>query len=440
MDSKQIELARKFDLTNHFFDFVDRHLMYPLLDNLVTIYDVKEVDNLQFNVLKDTYMTKELKELYLSINPNEKDLPTEYLNRENDIINELVPLNESTKETLNILCSKEIQTNLKQNKIENRELIKTRGIDDDKILELYKFGKLQYNRGDYVMASDLLNNFKLLSINQDLILKATCGKFISDILSGDIEEAKNEMINLRDVIDNRNYQGSSIDQLKLRNWLIHNSLFIFFNENDLKKQSINGNINLQLLNMNEIFLSSSYISTIEASCPWILRYIISSVLYTKDFKRLKDIIKAVEIENYEYNDPFTNLIQNLFIDFKFNKLNEILNNIEILIEIDFFINHLSKDEFINNIIELIIRSVLKIYKKLSINQLFKFVESNLCDLNKLNEIINKSNELKINVENNIVSLNDDENINNPYFTVYEKTKALSFKSNQFLNNASINSI
>lgn len=440
MDSKQIELARKFDLTNHFFDFVDRHLMYPLLDNLVTIYDVKEVDNLQFNVLKDTYMTKELKELYLSINPNEKDLPTEYLNRENDIINELVPLNESTKETLNILCSKEIQSNLKQNKIENRELIKTRGIDDDKILELYKFGKLQYNRGDYVMASDLLNNFKLLSINQDLILKATCGKFISDILSGDIEEAKNEMINLRDVIDNRNYQGSSIDQLKLRNWLIHNSLFIFFNENDLKKQSINGNTNLQLLNMNEIFLSSSYISTIEASCPWILRYIISSVLYTKDFKRLKDIIKAVEIENYEYNDPFTNLIQNLFIDFKFNKLNEILNNIEILIEIDFFINHLSKDEFINNIIELIIRSVLKIYKKLSINQLFKFVESNLCDLNKLNEIINKSNELKINVENNIVSLNDDENINNPYFTVYEKTKALSFKSNQFLNNASINSI
>lgn len=440
MDSKQIELARKFDLTNHFFDFVDRHLMYPLLDNLVTIYDVKEVDNLQFNVLKDTYMTKELKELYLSINPNEKDLPTEYLNRENDIINELVPLNESTKETLNILCSKEIQSNLKQNKIENRELIKTRGIDDDKILELYKFGKLQYNRGDYVMASDLLNNFKLLSINQDLILKATCGKFISDILSGDIEEAKNEMINLRDVIDNRNYQGSSIDQLKLRNWLIHNSLFIFFNENDLKKQSINGNINLQLLNMNEIFLSSSYISTIEASCPWILRYIISSVLYTKDFKRLKDIIKAVEIENYEYNDPFTNLIQNLFIDFKFNKLNEILNNIEILIEIDFFINHLSKDEFINNIIELIIRSVLKIYKKLSINQLFKFVESNLCDLNKLKEIINKSNELKINVENNIVSLNDDENINNPYFTVYEKTKALSFKSNQFLNNASINSI
>lgn len=440
MDSKQIELARKFDLTNHFFDFVDRHLMYPLLDNLVTIYDVKEVDNLQFNVLKDTYMTKELKELYLSINPNEKDLPTEYLNRENDIINELVPLNESTKETLNILCSKEIQSNLKQNKIENRELIKTRGIDDDKILELYKFGKLQYNRGDYVMASDLLNNFKLLSINQDLILKATCGKFISDILSGDIEEAKNEMINLREVIDNRNYQGSSIDQLKLRNWLIHNSLFIFFNENDLKKQSINGNINLQLLNMNEIFLSSSYISTIEASCPWILRYIISSVLYTKDFKRLKDIIKAVEIENYEYNDPFTNLIQNLFIDFKFNKLNEILNNIEILIEIDFFINHLSKDEFINNIIELIIRSVLKIYKKLSINQLFKFVESNLCDLNKLKEIINKSNELKINVENNIVSLNDDENINNPYFTVYEKTKALSFKSNQFLNNASINSI
>lgn len=432
MNPTEQKTARSFDLSKHFFDFVDRHLMYPLLDNLVSIYDVKEVDNLQFNVLKDTYMTKELKELYVSIHPDAKEFPKEFADRDAEIMDKLVPLNESTKETLRILCSDEIQQNLKQNKIENRELIKTRGIDDNKILELYEFGKLQYNRGDYVMASDLLNNFKLLSVNTDLILKATCGKFISDILSGDIEEAKNEMINLREVIDTRNFHGSTTEQLKLRNWVIHNSLFIFFNEKDLQTQLSKGQSNIQLLNMNEIFLSSSYISTIEASCPWILRYIIASVLYTRDFKRLKDVIKAVEIESYEYTDPFTLLIHTLFTSFKLNELSDILKNINILIETDFFINHLNKEEFVKNIIEMVVRSVLKIYRSLGMNELSEIIGDVFGDIDALKAIIRKSSELSI--TDDVVSLKET-NENNPYFTVYEKTKALSFKSTHYLNNA-----
>ncbi|OXT10150.1 hypothetical protein B9K06_26570, partial [Bacillus sp. OG2] len=42
------------------------------------------------------------------------------------------------------------------------------------------------------------NNFKLLSINQDLILNATCGKLVSDIMSNDWLEAKNELVKLRE--------------------------------------------------------------------------------------------------------------------------------------------------------------------------------------------------------------------------------------------------
>lgn len=389
---------------------------------------------MEFDVLKGTYMIKLLKEIYLNLHPEETDLPKEILDKETEIMKKLIPLNESTKKTLETLCSKEVQENLKQDKLSNRDLIKSHGIDDSKILELYEFGKLQYNRGDYVMASDLLNNFKLLSTNQELILNATCGKFVSDIMSGYWSEAKNEMNKLREVTDSRNYQGSSLDQLKLRNWLIHNSLFIFFNEKELKDQIENNEISSQLLQMNEIFISSSYLSTIEASCPWILRYIISSVLYTKDYRRLKDLIKAVEIESYEFSDPFTQLIESIFIDFNFNKLNDILSNIKILTETDFFINHLNKSQLFKNIVELILRNILKIYKVLSFENLkSNFInDDSILTENLFNEIINSNNDI-IKLDDGSITLKSDKN--DPYFQVYEKTKALSFKSTQLLNNA-----
>lgn len=432
LTQKQVETARKYDLSARFFDFLDRHLIYPLLDNLVTIYDEKEIDQMEFDILKDTYMIKLLRDLYLNLHPEAEDLPEEILKKENEVIAKLVPLNESTKKTLDILCSKEVQENLKQDKYSNRDLIKSHGIDDKKILELYEFGKLQYNRGDYVMASDLLNNFKLLSTNQELILNATCGKFVSDIMSGDWAEAKNEMSKLREVTDNRNYQGSSLEQLKLRNWLIHNSLFIFFNEKELKEQLANKETCSQLLQMNEIFISSSYLSTIEASCPWILRYIISSVLYTKDYRRLRDLIRAVDIESYEFEDPFTQLIDALFIKFNFSQLGDIFENIKILTETDFFINHLDQKQLLKNIVELILRNVLKIYKTLSVSNFKAHFINGISD-ELFNEIVESNNDISLDASSNTLSLKKDKN--DPYFQVYERTKALSFKSTQFLNNA-----
>lgn len=430
LTAEQVDIARKHDLSQNLFDFMDRHLMYPILENLVNIYDSSKIDELEFEILKDTYMTKLLKDIYLNLHPNETDLPEKYLARENEIINKLLPLNESTKKTLEILCSNEVQGNLKQDKLLNRQLILKFGIDDEKILELYEFGKLQFNRGDYVMSSDLLNNFKLLSTNESLILKAICGKFISDIISNDIKESKNEMNKLREIIDNRNYQGTTLEQLKFRNWLIHNSLFLFFNEIELSNQFKNKETPSQLLQMNEIFISSSYLSSIEASCPWILRYLIASVLYTKDFKKLRDLIRAIEIENYEFNDPFTNLINSIFIKFNYNELKQVVKEIKVLIETDFFIKNVNKELLLKNIYELVLKNILKIYKFLPLKNLNSFVGDDDDEL--ILEII-KENENDLKFENGVLSLNVD--VNDEYFQIYEKTKALSFKSTQFQNNA-----
>lgn len=408
LSEDQKAVAKKYDLTGTLTQFVDRHLLYPLLENSVCIYPANEIDQLEFDALKDTYMLKSLQEIYLNIHPDAKELPQEFEARGKEIMDKLVPLNESTKKTLEILCSPEVQQHLKQDKLSNRELIKSHGIDDAKILELYEFGKLQYNRGDYVMASDLLNNFKLLSTDQNLVQKAVCGKLVSDIMSGDIDEAKNELNKLREIIDNKNFNGSPIEQLKLRNWMIHNSLFIYFSERELADPS-------RLLTMNDIFMSSSYFSTIEASSPWILRYIIASILYTKDFRRLKDVAKAVEIESYEYQDPFTALIDVLTTSFEFHKLASIIEDIKIVAETDFFLNHLNKDILLANIYELSIKNILKVYKTATAKDLQKFIGN-----------------VEIPEEFFLAKTDKSDDL---YFQTYEKTKALSFKSSQFLSNA-----
>lgn len=429
----QKTVAKTYDLTAQVLPFVDRHLLYPLLDSLVAFQPVEDVDQLEFDVLKDTYMTGLLRNIYQSLHPDASDLPKELLDRDAEIMAKLVPLNESTKKTLDILCSKDVQENLKQDKVSNRELIKKHGIDDEKILELYEFGKLQYNRGDYVMASDLLNNFKLLSINEDLILNATCGKFVSDITSADIAEAKNEMTKLREIIDNRNFKGTPLEQLKLRNWLIHNSLFIFFNDKELADAVSSNN---KLNNMNDVFLSSSYLSTIEASCPWILRYIIAIVLYTKDMKKLKDVIRAVEIENYEFKDPFTNLISALFITFDFNSIPQILFEVTTLVKSDFFLSHFQFNHFLERIIELVLKSLLKVYKSLSVTNIKVLLgNEDIITDDLVKNIIDENNDLVVDPEAMLVTAKADSTSKDKYFQVYEKTKALSFKSTQYFNNA-----
>ncbi|ODV85680.1 hypothetical protein CANARDRAFT_27783 [[Candida] arabinofermentans NRRL YB-2248] len=419
---EQIAIAKKYDLTENVMPFLDRHLIYLLVDNLELIYSSEEVESLEYQLVKDTNMIRFIKEKYSNLYPG-KEFPAELLEKENFVNEELVKLNSTTKKTLEILSSQEVQQNLKQDKTYNREYLSSKhDIDDSKILELYNFGKFQYNRGDYVMASDLLNNFRLLSTNQDLNLSATWGKLSSEIISMSWNDALEELNKLREIIDNRHFKGTPLDQLNKRTWLIHFSLFVFFN-------SDNG-----LESLVDLFFSSSYLSTIQASCPWILRYLVVAVLNSKPQqrqKRLKDLVKAVQIESYEYSDPFTNLINALYVDFDFEKIGSIFKEVKVLAETDFFIGNLPSTELIKNIETLIFEVVSKVYKALPVEELKTFLNIESDD-----EIVSIASESKdtITVENGAVNIKKAET-GSVYQQLYEKTKAFNFKTNQLLGNA-----
>lgn len=139
------------------------------------------------------------------------------------------------------------------------------------------------------------------------------------------------------------------------------------------------------------------------------------------------MIKAVNIESYEFQDPFTQLIDTLFIKFNLDNISETVSNIEILLETDFFLNKLDKALMMKNIYTLVVKNVLKIYGELDIEQLKVHFLPNLSQ-----DIIN---EISGDFSNNNGKLSLKGEKESKYFDIYERTKALSFKSTQLLNNA-----
>ncbi|KAG7813240.1 hypothetical protein KL921_000786 [Ogataea angusta] len=422
LTAQEVEIARKYDLTPKFIQFLDRHLIFPLVENLDSIYPSEEVDSMEFDLLKDTNMTKFIREKYSSLHPGEA-IPADLEKKEKAIEEEYARLNAATNKTLEILASKDVQESLKQDKTYNREyLSKNHHIDDAKILELYNFGKFQYNRGDYVVASDLLNNFRLLSVNQDLNLSATWGKISSEIITESWTDALEELNKLREIIDNRHFKGSTLDQLNKRTWLIHFSLFIFFNlENGLE-------------NLVDLFFSSSYLSTIQASCPWILRYLVVAVINSKPQsrqKKIKDLVRAVQTEEYEYQDPFTKFVEILFVTYELDKLPAVMKQFKVLATTDFFIGSLDVAELYRNAQVLVLDTIGKLYKVLSVEQLKEFLNDQNIDIALARD--------NFKLENDKVLIRGAET-GSVYQQVYDKTKAFNFKTNQLLNNAfSINS-
>ncbi|GME88651.1 unnamed protein product [[Candida] boidinii] len=430
---QEIEVAKKYDLTNKIIPFLDRHLVYPVVESLQLTYDQKTVDGLFYELLKDTNIVKFVKEKYESLNPG-KEIPKELLEKEEFVNSELVRLEELTNKTLDILSQKEVQENLKQDKSYNREyLSKEHGVTDEKVLELYEFGKFQYNRGDYVMASDLLNNFRVLSTNNKLNISATWGRLVCEILSCEWDLTLEELSKLRELIDSRSFNADPLNQLYQRTWLIHWYLFPFFNlENGLEK-------------LSDLFLSSSYLSTIQASCPWILRYLIAAIvcLYSKQHsspsyqKKLKDLIRIVSQEEYEYKDPLTEFMKALYIDFDFETAKDKLVEVEIIIKTDFFLSN-GATEFVSCARHLISEVYCRVHNRIDLNQLTSSLnlsskeegEKWIATLIKDNKLI----DAKINESDNTVIMNHTSEIqsNSVYQQIIEKTKGLSFRSNQIL--------
>lgn len=156
---------------------------------------------------------------------------------------------------------------------------------------------------------------------------------------------------VHDLLDQRRSSDSTV-QLNRRAWLIHWSLFAYFNG--------------RLPKLVETFFTSQYMSVIHAACPWILRYVVVAVVSThprsvRFNRRVKDLTRVVQQELYEYNDAVVDFVKTLYIDYNFSEVASKLEVASEQLKNDFFA-HSDVSEFVSNARFLIADAFLRVHE------------------------------------------------------------------------------
>lgn len=159
------------------------------------------------------------------------------------------------------------------------------------IESLHKLAKYRYECGNYSVSTSYLYFCMLvLPQNDKNFLSVLWGKLASEILVQNWESALEDLNKLREYIDTspNHFGGNSLQLLQQRTWLIHWSLFVFFNHAMGRELII------------EMFLyRPHYLNAIQTMCPHILRYLATAVIINRGRRSaLKDLVKVI----YKYKN------------------------------------------------------------------------------------------------------------------------------------------
>ena len=249
----------------------------------------------------------------------------------------------------------------------------------DQITALYNFGQFQYSYGNYSGAADYLYHFRVLSTDTELTTSAHWGKLASDILTGKWDASLEELNTLRDLIDSRTPISTlatpdpALTQLYSRTWLVHWSLFVYFNHPEGRTLLL------------ETFLSPKYLNTIQTSSPWILRYLAAAAVLSRKSSStpqvpisarvrnpIREVVKVIQMEEYQYQDPVTRFLKELYVEFNFEKAQKELGEAEKVVGDDFFLGEFRED-FLDNARYLISEAYCRIHQRIDIACVFNLI-------------------------------------------------------------------
>ena len=344
---------------------MDRHLIYPLLDHYSRADDVssERQSDLQlaiYRLLENTNMVDYVADLYNNLSGPKGDSPNFEQKRE-QVLAKLQQYEKDTEHLTNLLSDEAVTSQLRSDKVANLKYLEEQHqVTPQMIDDLYAFGRFKYEMGNYTDAADLLYRFRVLSTDNDKVVKATWGKLVCEILGEEWENALEEVDKVKEHIETRLFNNPRA-QLTARESLVHYALFPFFNFEPARDKLI------------EMYFSPAYISSIQTICPWILRYLAAAVISNRGRlnnshnyqKQIKDLVRVVKQEVYEYQDPVTEFVKALYVDFDFEEAQKKLSAAENVLRGDFFLGS-STDAFVESARHLISESYCKIHQRIDI--------------------------------------------------------------------------
>jgi translation initiation factor 3 subunit E len=246
---------------------------------------------------------------------------------------------------------------LKQDKSYNLHLLQEQyNIGPPQIEALYHFAKNKFECGNYQDAAEFLYHYRTLATSSEKSLSALWGVLASEILMERWEVATDDLQKLREIIDSNTF-APILEQLQQRCWLMHWSLYISFNHDNGRNQII------------DLFFQDRYMNAIQTNAQHLLRYLAAAVIVNKRRRNvMKDLVKIIEQESYEYRDPITEFLENLFIKADFEGAQQKLKECEELIENDYFLTAM-KAEFVENARWFIFENYCRIHQCIDLRML-----------------------------------------------------------------------
>merc|ERR1719462_95769 len=299
---------------------------------------------------------------------DDKDVPKELKDKRVSVVAELKSLQSAVVPITTILEDSHVTEQI-QNSRDGRQLFETLQKDHEFKPEyldvLYNFAKFQYECGNYSGAAEYLYFHRVLAPPTDKnFMNALWGKLASEILMQNWDTALEDVNRIKEIIDTGGQvggmslggMGNPLQALQQRTWLIHWSLFVYFNHIKGRDHII------------DLFLfQPQYLNTIQTACPHILRYLTTAVITNKRRKNvIKDLVKVIQQESYTYRDPITEFIECLYVNFDFDRAQEKLRECATVLSNDFFLIA-CLDEFIENARLFIFETFCRIHQCISIN-------------------------------------------------------------------------
>merc|ERR1711992_154711 len=411
-----------WDLTPKMAPFLDRHLVFPLLEFLSVkgIYDETDLLRAKLDLLSHTNMVDFIMDVHKSLYPDQ-EVPSNLKEKRTVVVEKFKKLQTDTEPILKIFVDPEVMRQI-QNTRDSKQLleylIKHHNFKMEMIDTCHNFAKFQFECGNYSGAAEYLYSHRILVQPTDQIyLNGLWGKLASEILMQNWDTALEELKRLQQFIDESTF-SSALQTLQQRTWLIHWSLYVFFNHQKGRDLII------------ELFLyQKQYLNAIQTTCPWILRYLSAAVVINKSSRRnvMLDLVKVIQEESYTYRDPITSFIEDLYVKFDFDSAQQKLRECEAVVNTDFFLVACLQD-FIENSRLMIFETFCRIHQCISISMLAEKLNMKPTDAERwiVNLIRNAKLDAKIDSQQGHVVMGTQTT--SPYQQLIEKTKALSFRS------------
>ncbi|RLN36192.1 eukaryotic translation initiation factor 3 subunit E-like [Panicum miliaceum] len=263
------------DLTARLAPHLDRHLVFPLLESLQErgLYPEEEILAAKLRLLGGTNMVDYAMAIHRSLHGTD-EAPGDMVARRAEVVDRLVALQTGPAMPLYaFLRDPQLVQLLRPDKQYNVHMLQERfQIGPDQIEALYDDAKFQFECGSYSDAAAYLYQYRVLSTNSE-----------------------------------RSNFSSPLNQLQSRIWLMHWSLFIFFNHENGR----NGIIDL--------FFQDRYLNAIQTNAHHLLRYLAIALVVNKRRRNmLKDLIKVIQQEQHSYKDPVTEFLECLYVNYDFD--------------------------------------------------------------------------------------------------------------------------